>query len=83
MDCRAFKEESKESMLYRLVYTYCVELRDEEDEGFIMNEEHSVPAWVDKKEIEDIQYSSLLKVLKDIIINRYCIHSRIVINYVM
>lgn len=68
LDCRTFTGESSGNTMYRLVYTYLVEILDGTDACLTVSDEHSEYAWVDKDEIMNSKYNSLFKELKDIIL---------------
>ncbi|MCL6591637.1 MAG: NUDIX hydrolase [Firmicutes bacterium] len=66
--CQAFKTKVWDEDAYRLVFTYLVEIAENDSARITLNEEHSEYTWVNRDQIEDEAYSSLMGQLKRIII---------------
>lgn len=65
---RAFESNNKDEKIYRLVYTYLVNIEENELSNFKLNDEHTEYKWVSGDEIKNKEFDTLDDSLKNIIL---------------
>lgn len=65
---RAFKSDNEEEVIYRLVYTYLVDVEDKELLNLKLNDEHTEYRWVSGDDIKNKMFDTLDASLKNIIL---------------
>lgn len=75
--CRALKIKKSGREAYRLIYTYLVKQKNEEQD-ICLNDEHSEYLWVDAVALKEQKFSSLLPDVKEILEKLLKIESNLV-----
>lgn len=67
---RTFEGQTVSEPIYRLIYTYVVNVSDQQLKNFQLNEEHSESRWVTREELHSKDFDSLLPAFRSILLEK-------------
>ena len=65
---RTFEGQTASEPIYRLIYTYVVNVADQQLKQFQLNDEHSESRWVTREELHSKDFDSLLPAFRSILL---------------
>jgi ADP-ribose pyrophosphatase YjhB (NUDIX family) len=67
---RTFEGQTVSEPIFRLIYTYVVNVSDQQLKNFQLNEEHSESRWVTREELHSKDFDSLLPAFRSILLEK-------------
>ncbi|WP_394190077.1 NUDIX hydrolase [Paenisporosarcina quisquiliarum] len=67
---RTFEGQTASEPIYRLLYTYVVNISEQQLKNFQLNEEHSESRWVTREELHSKDFDSLLPAFRSILLEK-------------
>ena len=67
---RTFERQTASEPIYRLIYTYMVNVSEQQLKNFQLNEEHSESRWITRKELHSKDFDSLLPEFRSILLEK-------------
>ena len=67
---RTFERQTASEPIYRLIYTYMVNVSEQQLENFQLNDEHSESRWITREELHSKDFDSLLPEFRSILLEK-------------